>query len=137
VAALRRGREHWAADERILGSGAFVETVLRDVGPSKTAWARPNALAALPFLLERCAELWGVGLIELQHGSRRRRVAQARAVAASLAVVQLGLPAALVARELAVTPAVVRRGVEKGPTLLTARHIDAERLLRALTRKVL
>ena len=27
VAALRRGRERWAADERILGSGAFVETV--------------------------------------------------------------------------------------------------------------
>jgi hypothetical protein len=37
-----------------------------------------------------------------------------------------------VARELAVTPAVVRRGVERGPALLTARHIDGERLLRTL-----
>lgn len=134
VAALRRGREHWAADERILGSGAFVETVLRDAGPPKTAWPRPRALAALPLLLKRCAELWGVGPAELQHGSRRRRVAQARAVAANLAVVQLGLPAAPVARALAVTPAVVRRGVERGPALLTARHIDGEILLRALRR---
>jgi REP element-mobilizing transposase RayT len=137
VAALRRGREHWAADERILGCGAFVETVLRDAGPPSAAWPRQRALAALPLLLSRCAELWNVGLVELQQGSRRRRVAQARAVAASLAVVHLGLPAALVARECAVTPAVVRRGVERGAALLTARHIDAEGLLRALTSKVL
>jgi hypothetical protein len=89
-------------------------------------------LAAWLLLLERCADFWGVGLVELQQGSRRRRVAQARAVAANLAVVHLGLPAALVARELAVTPAVVRRGVERGPALLTARHIDGERLLRTL-----
>jgi len=132
VAALRRGREHWSADERVLGSGAFVEAVLRESGPPKTAWPRPRALAALPLLLRRCAELWGVGLVELQQGSRRRRVAEARAVIASLAVVRLGLPAALVARELAVTPAVVRRGVERGPALLEDRHIDGEKLLRAL-----
>jgi hypothetical protein len=136
VAALRRGRERWAADERILGSGAFVETVLRDAGPPNSAGPRSHALAALPLLLKRCAELWGVGLVELQHGSRRRCVVQARAVVAGLAVVHLGLPAALVARELAVTPAVVRRGVEKGPALLAARHIDTETLLRALMRKV-
>ena len=134
VAALRRGRERWAADERILGSGAFVETVLRDAGPSTSAWPRPRALAVLPLLLKRCADLWGVGLVELQHGSRRRGVVQARAVVASLAVSQLGLPAARVARELAVTPAVIRRGVERGSALLTARQMDAERLLRALTR---
>ena len=132
VAALRRGREHWAADERVLGSGAFVETILQEAGPPKCAWPRPRALAAIPLLLKRCAELWDVGLVELQQGSRRRRVAEARAAIASLAVVQLGLPAALVARELAVTPAVVRRGVERGPALLEDRHIDGEKLLRAL-----
>jgi hypothetical protein len=137
VAALQRGRERWAADERILGSGAFVESVLRETVPPTTDWPRPRALTALPLLLKRITELWGVGLVELQQGSRRRRVAEVRAVAASLAVVHLGLPAALVARELAVTPAVVRRGVERGPALLTARQIDAERLLRALTIKVL
>jgi len=137
VAALQRGRERWAADERILGSGAFVESVLRETVPPTTDWPRPRALTALPLFLKRIAELWGVGLVELQQGSRRRRVAEARAVAASLAVVHLGLPAALVARELAVTPAAVRRGVDRGPALLTARHIDTEQLLRAVRRKVL
>lgn len=134
VAALRRGRERWAADERILGSGAFVERVLRETEPPLTAWPRQRARAVLPLLLKWCADRWGVGLAELQQGSRRRPVAQARAVVASLALVHLGLPAALVARELAVTPAVVRRGVERGPALLTARHIDGERLLRTLAR---
>lgn len=31
MAALRRGRERWAADERILGSGPFVEVVREGV----------------------------------------------------------------------------------------------------------
>lgn len=136
VAMLRRGRESWAADERILGSGPFVEAVLRESAPSRTTLTQPQALAALPGLLERCAQLWGVGLAELQHGSRRRRVAQARAVAASLAVVDLGLPAAVVARELAVTPAAVRRGIERGPTLLKACHVEADGVLRTLLRKI-
>lgn len=81
-------------------------------------------------------EGWGVGLAELQQGSRRRPVAHARAVAAGLAVVHLGLPAALVARELAVTPAVVRRGVERGPAVLAARHHGVEEILHAIREEV-
>lgn len=73
-----------------------------------------------------------MGLAELQQGSRRRPVAHDRAVGASLAVVHLGLPAALVARELAVTPAVVHRGVERGPAVLAARHIGVEDILHAI-----
>ena len=137
LAALQRGRERWAADERILGSGAFVEKVLHEAAPPVAVWPRPRALMALPLLFAWCAERWGVGLAELQQGSRRRPVARARAVAASMAVVHLGLPAALVARELAVTPAVVRRGVERGPALLTARHIGADEIGRVLSKKVL
>ena len=77
-----------------------------------------------------------MGLAELQHGSRRRRVAQARAVVATLAMVEFGVPAALVARTLAVTPAVVRRGVDRGPSLLTARPNDATRLPSRLNEQV-
>lgn len=136
VAALRRGRERWAADERILGSGVFVETVLKETAPPVTAWPRPRALTALPLLLTWCAARWGVGLAELQQGSRRRPVAHARAVVASIAVVHLGLPAALVARALAVTPAVVRRGVERGPAILATCHIGVEDVFRAVSKKI-
>jgi putative transposase len=136
VAALRRGREHWAADERILGSGAFVEAILREAEPPNASWPPPQALAALPVVFRQCADLWGVELRELQHGSRRRRVVQARAVVATLAVVHLGLPAAQVARQLAVTPAAVRRGMEQGTALLRAARVDPERLLRTLKRQV-
>ncbi|RPI07637.1 MAG: transposase, partial [Zetaproteobacteria bacterium] len=59
VAALQRGREGWAADERILGSGAFVERVLREAERPVAAWPRQRAVAALPLLLEWCAERWG------------------------------------------------------------------------------
>ncbi len=136
VAALQRGRERWAADERILGSEAFVEKVLREAAPPVAAWPRQRALMALPLLFQWCAERWGVGFAELQQASRRRPVAEARAVAARLAVVHLGLPAALVARELAVTPAVARRGVERGPALLAAHHVGVEEILRTVAKEI-
>src|SRR3990172_7719101 len=51
LAALRRGRERWAADERILGSGPFVEAMLCHASPRHTRWPRAKALAALPALV--------------------------------------------------------------------------------------
>jgi len=80
VAAFRRGREGWAADERILGSGMFVEAVLREAGPPKATWPRSRALA--------------------------------------------------------VTPAVVQRGVERGPAVLATRQIGVEDAVRAGGRRM-
>jgi hypothetical protein len=62
--------------------------------------------------------------------------AHARAAVSHLAVAHLGLPAAVVARVVGVTPAVVRRGVLRGPDLLAARPLDADRLVAGIRRKV-
>lgn len=136
MASLRRGRERWAADERILGSGAFVEAVLREVTPPSPPWAPAKSLAALPTVVAACAKAWGVSPNEIGGGSRRRPVAQARTAASFLAVTKLGLPAAAVARALRVTPAVVLRGVVRGPRLFEARRVDPSGLLTQPNRKV-
>lgn len=136
VAVLRRGRERWAADERILGSGPFVEQVLREASSPASAWPRTHAMAALPELVERCAEAWHVASCELRGGSRRRTITQARAVASALAVSRLGLSAAAVARFLGVTPAVVLRGVQRGATLLLSRRLDPNGLVPVRKQKV-
>ena len=103
VGDLHRGREHGMADERVLGSGSFVEEVHRTVAAQSTPVPRAVALARLPTLLQRCAGRWGVTVEELCAGSRRRVVSQARAVAAGLAIRRLGLPMAEVARTLGVS----------------------------------
>ncbi len=70
-------------------------------GPVRSSRAAQRLLAApagprgaVRGLSAMCADLLGVELSELQHGTRRRRVVQARAVVATLAVVIWGCPAA-------------------------------------------
>jgi hypothetical protein len=128
VQVLRRGREHGAADERILGSGAFVEAVYRTVAGREPV-SRAVAGAALPGLIARCARSCGVTPTEIAVGSRRRMVARARAVASYLAVRELGLPMTDIARHLGVTPAAVQLGLQRGAALLATRGQNIKDLL--------
>jgi hypothetical protein len=132
LAAIRRGRERWAFDERILGSGAFVERLRDEVGPP------PHPVGAarhLPALVARLAPAFGVTPAEITSGSRRRAVAHARAALSAVAVTGLGVPAAQVARALGVTPMAVLRGVARGPAYLRARGLEPDRLAREAGRK--
>ncbi len=129
VQALRRGRERWAADERILGSSAFVETIRREATIPQGAAARASARAAFPALLDQCAVVWGVTPAELVGGSRRRVVAHARAVASGLAVRELGVPIPEVARALGISSTVVRENLVRADALLAARRLTASALL--------
>ena len=124
VAALRRGRERWAADERILGSGPFVEAVRQEAAVPPGPRARAAARAALPALTARCAQAWGVTPAELAGGSRRRPVAHARAVAGGLAVRALGVPIAEVARALGVSPTAVRLGLTRTDELMAGQGVN-------------
>ena len=129
VQELRRGREHGMADERVLGSGNFVEEVYRTVGAQNKPMPRAVALARLPTLLARCAGLWGITVEELCAGSRRRVVSQARAVAANLAIQRLGLPMADVAHTLGVSSAAVHRSLPHCNAILSRRGLYLEDLM--------
>ncbi len=115
---LRRGREHGLADERILGSGEFVEAVHRELKTEHPPASRSSAAEQLPSLIGRCAAAWGVSVPQLQSGNRRRDVSQARSAAAMLAVRELGLPLTVVAAHLGVTPGAIRHGIARGEQLL-------------------
>ncbi len=128
VRALRRGREEWTADERILGRGPFVETVLREAAPPPRPVARPLAAETLPALLARCAAAWGLTPADLVSRSRRRAVAHARAVACLLAVREVGLAPPAVAHLLNISPTVVREGVLRGEDLAKSHGVKLARL---------
>jgi hypothetical protein len=117
------------ADERVLGSGSFVEEVHRTVAAQSKPVPRAVALARLPKLLQRCAGLWGVTVEELCAGSRRRVVSQARAVAAGLAIRRLGLPMTEVARTLGVSSVAIYNGLSHCDAILGRRGLSVEDLM--------
>ena len=137
LAALRRGRERWASDERVLGSGPFVAQLLQGLAPPPSPRPRAQAVAAFPAVIASCAAGWGVTLAEVCGGSRRRVVARARAAASHVGVTELGLPIAHVARALGVSPPVVRTGLARGPALLRERGLTAAFLVTGRIRKAL
>jgi REP element-mobilizing transposase RayT len=87
VAALRRGREAYRGDERILGSTDFVEAMRQAVQRAKPGRA-PRM--ALPTLVARICRATGISLAALQQGSRRASVARAREGLAYLAIERYG-----------------------------------------------
>jgi hypothetical protein len=136
VAALRRGREGWAYDERILGSGPFVEQVLQHATPPPGMRDPTVTDRVLSALLERLAWIWGVNPAEIRSGSRRRPTAQARAAVAAAAVTGMGVPSTRVARALGVGPAAICQAIARGLEGLRSRSIDPDRVAKELVRKV-
>ena len=129
VGGLHRGREHGMADERVLGSGAFVEEVHRTVAGQSPPVPRAVALERLPTLLQRCAGRWGITVEELCGGSRRRLVSQARAVAAGLAIRKLGLPMSEMARTLGVSSVATFNALLHCDAILGRRGLNVEDLM--------
>jgi putative transposase len=106
----KRGRERWTADERVLGSDAFLSGValrLR-LGPLESGDKVEAVFLQLGNLLRRTAEQQGVPIAELRNGSQRRAVVRARSVFCRVACRVLGVPVTEVGRFLAMTPRAVR-----------------------------
>ena len=129
LAALRRGRERWAFDERVLGSGAFVDHLLTEVGAAGLL-SPARAWRAFPRVLGHLARIFGVAATEVTGGSRRRPVAATRAAVGAVAVSGLGLPVTRVARALGVTPMPLLRALARGRMVLAARKLDVEVVAR-------
>jgi putative transposase len=75
VAALRRGREEFAGDERVLGSSEFVEAMQREVAAREAA--RPK-LASVEDVINRICRALQLDPEWLRAGSRKMGARQAR-----------------------------------------------------------
>ncbi len=114
VRALRRQKDPMAGDPRILGSGDFVEGLLREaearqVAALRRAPSRPAVEAAIRQTCQRA----GVSLEELQRGGRRGRLSAVRGTLAHTLVVTLGLSLAEAARHLGVSTAAIAKILRK------------------------
>jgi REP element-mobilizing transposase RayT len=111
VQALRRGREHYAADERVLGSPAFVEALQRELAARPTE-RRPTV--SLATLVARVCATVHLPPTALQEGSRRTVVCRAREGIAYLALEVLGYPAPRLVALLGVRPPSIHRAAQRG-----------------------
>ncbi|MFP3870035.1 MAG: transposase, partial [Syntrophobacteria bacterium] len=110
VLSLRRKGIKVAADERILGSSEFVETVLSEADERERQSLRLSArIGDLPSLARKIAQAEGIGESALRSGSKQRKVSRARRLFSQLAVKRMGYPGAEVARFLGVTTSAVVR----------------------------
>lgn len=101
VGELRRGREKYLSDERVLGTGSFVERILKEAEASEEG---RRSRVTLGELLGRIGKDFGVSGEALSAGSRNRQVARARAVLAYVWIEVLGRSGRELARSLSVNP---------------------------------
>lgn len=111
VQTLRRGREQYAADERVLGSSAFVEALQREVATQQAAIRRSVPIENI--LQHVCANT-GVSPVALQQGSRRRAVCRAREGIAYLALEVGGYSGARLVSCLGVRLPAVHKAAQRG-----------------------
>jgi putative transposase len=124
IVALRRGRERWASDERVLGSSEFVlglqaaEEQRREGRKAGRPQAPVDPRGVLDRLAAAVAGAFEVSEAELRSGSRRPPVVEARAALAFLGRVHLGLPTRLVTEVAGVSGASVMRLLGRGERAL-------------------
>ncbi len=111
LGALRRAREAYLGDTRVLGSSAFVAAVQRALSPQVQRLVPACALETL--CAHICAHV-GIAPGALQGGGRTPAITRARAGIAYLWVERLGHPGRPLAPLLGIHPAVVYQAAHRG-----------------------
>lgn len=102
-------------DERILGSGSFVQAALRDARRQLEERARARASGVdLESLIDRLAGRLSLGVADLCSGSKQRRVVRGRASLCALAIDYLGVSGRELSRRLDVSPSAVCKLAQRG-----------------------
>jgi REP element-mobilizing transposase RayT len=108
VRSLRRKGERTAADERILGSGKFVEEMLKDANERlRCQLAGGNRKEVIKQEIEKICLHEGINMKELRMGSRRGGISEVRRRIALQLVEEHGIPLAEIAREVGVTTSAI------------------------------
>ena len=113
-------------DARILGSGSFVEGVLKESNESYEIRMRNR----IPFedLIYRVMTDAALEMDELKSSKRNGKITEARTIISFLAVNQIGVSASEVARRLGMTGMGVGKCVDRAKKRLDTQRLTAEYL---------
>lgn len=98
---LRRGREKYRADERVLGSSSFIEGIIEEAEKQEEG---KHKRVSLKTLISRIAADKGISREGITGGGRNRAVTSARAVLAYAWMRYLGRSGYELSKVLGVTP---------------------------------
>lgn len=99
-----------AYDERILGSGSFVEQVQQVMQPTETA---PSTVS-LEELIRIVESIYSLAPASIRQGGKRKDLSAARGALCYIAVIKMGINGALVARMLNISRAGVSLAARRG-----------------------
>lgn len=113
IAMKRRGQKE-ESDERILGSGDFVDTILKEVEDRyiRQLKVRQKGVTIETIIDEECTKA-GISEKEVKAGSRRGPVSRLRAKVAYRSREELGLSAAEIARHTGVSTSSITRAIKR------------------------
>jgi hypothetical protein len=127
--AHRREGTRIKGDERILGSGDFVEKVLERAGEELEQRTRFHASGiSLDSLVSSVADHYGLEAEKLMIASKEPRVVKARSTLCYIAVRKLMLSGKQVALKLNISPSAVSKAIRRGESILG--EIVLEKILR-------
>jgi putative transposase len=112
VLSLRRHGKKVLTDERVLGSGDFVERVMKEADESYQFPKDEYRQRAEQHIKEVC-EKENINMKELKAGGRRRRISQVRSTIACELVEIYGIPLAEIARQLGVSTSAISKTLRR------------------------
>jgi putative transposase len=114
-------------DERILGSGDFVENVLKQANEEyeKKTLAKAKGLD-LDTLIDAVAKYFDIASKILKGSSKQRTVSRARSIICYLAINKMGISGAAIARKLMLSPSTVSKSSARGQTDSLTKQIENE-----------
>ena len=108
VVSMRRRGERQLSDERILGSGEFVQRILEEAEERiRNYYTADEKKAKIREVVKETCRKNNIKIDELYYGGRRRNVSFARAQAAHILIEDFGITLAEVARNLGVTTSAI------------------------------
>ncbi len=114
VLSLRSHGKRVLTDERILGSGDFVEKLLTQADERfKYQFDRDKRRKKMEQVIEDVCEREKISIMELRSGSRRGRIPQIRAQIASRLAEEFAVPLAEIARQLGVSTSAISKALRK------------------------
>lgn len=127
VKALNRAKRIWKSDERILGSGEFVERVLARAN-EKIARRNRHRKNGVDFrtLLKRVEKLTAVPVKDIVSKGRKRKTAAARSLTIYWAAEELGLSQPEIGKKLGMTQAAVSQAIKRGMIFATENELTLE-----------
>ena len=114
VLSLRRHGKRVLTDERILGSGDFVERVIKEADESlKYQFPKSEYRQRAEQYIKELCERENINIKELRAGSRRRCISQVRSKIACELLEIYGIPLAEIARQVGVSTSAISKTLRK------------------------